>query len=91
MARHPRKDHKRRKHSNKRNQELVPSLESLNSLDSVTSLTNQSINLLVDNIFRRQGVKMRKPTLSTQEKRDLRKLLMNLQDRVEKLTKSTKE
>lgn len=86
MARQPRrKVGQQRKSSRLRNQELLPSLESL------PSLTNQSVNLLIDNVIQRQGVEMRKPKLSMQEKREIKNLLMNLQDSVEKLSKSTKK
>ena len=86
MARHSRNGvNKRRTSSRQRNQTSLPSLESL------PSLTNQSVNMLVDSVIQRQGVALKKPKLSMQEKRQLRNLLMDLQDKVEKLSKNTKE
>ena len=86
MARHSRNGvNKRRTSSRQRNQTSLPSLESL------PSLTNQSVNMLVDSVIQRQGATLKKPQLSMQEKRQLRNLLMDLQDKVEKLSKSPKE
>ena len=86
MARHSRNGvNKRRTSSRQRNQTSLPSLESL------PSLANQSVNMLVDSVIQRQGVALKKPKLSMQEKKQLRNLLMDLQDKVEKLSKNTKE
>ena len=86
MERHSRNGfNKRRTSSRQRNQTSLPSLESL------PSLTNQSVNMLVDSVIQRQGAALKKPKLSMQEKRQLRNLLMDLQEKVEKLSKNTKE
>ena len=56
-----------------------------------TTSTNPAVDLLVDTLFKRQGAKMNKPKLSIQEKRELKNLLMNLQENVDTLTKSVKK
>ena len=86
MAKNLRKEGRnRRKHSTARKQ------ASLSSLDSLSSLTNDSVNMFVDRVLQKQGVALKKPQLSMQEKRQLRNLLMELQEKVEALSKTTKQ
>jgi len=58
---------------------------------SLDSITNQSVNLLIDSVLKRHGVKLRKPRLSAQEKRKLKNLLMDLESNVNKLVKTIKK
>ena len=86
MARNLRKEGRnRRKNSTTRKQ------SSLSSLDSLSSLTNDSMNMLVDRALQKQGVALKKPQLSMQEKRQLRNLLMDLQEKVEALSKNKEQ
>lgn len=57
---------------------------------SLDSIVNQSVELLIDSVLKRNGVKLRKPRLSAQEKRKLRNLLMDLENNVNKLVKTVR-
>jgi len=57
----------------------------------MNSVTDQSVNLLIDSVLKRNGVKLRKPRLSVQEKRKLKNLLMDLENNVNKLVKTIKK
>lgn len=86
MARNLRKEGRnRRKNGTTRKQSSLP------SLDSLSSLTNDSMNMFVDRVLQKQGVALKKPQLSMQEKRQLRNLLMELQEKVEALSKTTEQ
>ena len=86
MARNLRKEGRnRRKNGTTRKQ------SSLSSLDSLSSLTNDSMNMLVDRVLEKQGVALKKPQLSMQEKRQLRNLLTDLQQKVEALSKNKEQ
>ena len=86
MARNLRKEGRnRRKHGTARKHSSLP------SLDSLSSLTNDSMNMLVDRALQKQGVPLKKPQLSMQEKRQLRNLLLDLQEKVEALSKNKEQ
>ncbi|WP_174731462.1 hypothetical protein [Mesobacillus harenae] len=54
---------------------------------NVDDATRKSVDLLLDNAFKRNKVAFKKPKLSKREKQEIRDLLKNLQDGVKNLTK----
>lgn len=51
------------------------------------SLTSRSVDLLLNDLFNKHGVKMNKPKLGMREKQELKNLLRDLQNNVQNLTK----
>ena len=51
------------------------------------ALTQKSLDMLVNNIFAKNGVKAQNPRLSARDKQELQGLLRDLQASVENLTK----
>ncbi|OCA91897.1 hypothetical protein [Pseudobacillus wudalianchiensis] len=52
------------------------------------SLARTSMDLLINELFKKHGVKMSKPKLSAREKRELQNLVKDLKKNVENLTKN---
>lgn len=52
------------------------------------SIISSSMDLLINELFKKHGVKMSKPKLSAREKKELQNLLKDLKQNVQSLTKN---
>jgi len=58
--------------------------------NSSENLSRKSVDLLLNSILKKNGASLRRPTLSMKEKQELKRLIKDLQQSVNSLTKSKK-